>query len=221
MSKSNKGARDRQRQMSGQISGEKLLPLSTGAPIEEYILEYYGDISDDVKDFPGISVQIINERYASIGVPQEDRAAFLSTSSQVATTLPILYGLNAQGALDEAGILIFHTYPYGELRGNGVVIGFIDTGIDYTNSVFQYEDQSTRIQRIWDQSIEGNPPEGFNYGSEYTKEQINEAIKSPDPYSIVPSRDDNGHGTSIAGIAAGYDRSGANEYIGGAPDAEI
>lgn len=221
MSEFHEGNGNHQRQMPGQVEGQQLLPLSTGAPIEEYILEYYGDISDDIEGFPNISLQIINQRYASIGVPQEDREAFLRTSSQVATTLPILYGLNAQGALDEAGILLFHTYPYGELRGNGVVIGIIDTGIDYTNSVFQYEDGSTRIQRIWDQSIEGNPPEGFNYGSEYSKEEINQAIQDPDPYSIVPSRDENGHGTSLAGIAAGYDRSGANEYIGGAPDAEI
>lgn len=201
--------------------GEQLLPIPTGAPIESYILEYYGDVTEGVAGFSGVTVELIDQRYASIGVPQAQRERFLSINPPPSVTLPLLYGLNAVQALDEAGILLFHTYPYGELRGAGVVIGFIDTGIDYTNSVFQYEDGSTRIQRLWDQSLEGTPPRGFNYGAEYSKDQINQAIMSPDPYSIVPSKDDNGHGTSIAGIAAGYDRSGANEFIGGAPDAEL
>mgnify|MGYP001094739526 FL=1 len=209
------------RKFNRQNSGEVILPLSTGAPVEEYILEYYGDISQGLEEFPNISVQIINRRYAYLRVPQEERERFLLNNQPEAVTLPILYGLNAQESLEEAGISLFHTYPYGELRGDGVVIGIIDTGIDYTNDVFRYEDGTTRIQRIWDQTIEGAPPRGFNYGSEYMKEEIDEALRDPDPYSIVPSRDENGHGTFIAGIAAGYDRSSANEYIGGAPDAEL
>ncbi len=204
-----------------QSLGQQLLPISTGAEIEDYILEYYGNLSEGLAGFPDVAFQIINQRYASIKITQAQREGFLTISPPPSVTLPLLYGLNAREALDEAGILLFHTYPYGELRGAGVVVGIIDTGIDYTNSVFQYEDGTTRIQRLWDQSIEGNPPRGFNYGTEYTREQINEAIMSPDPYSVVPSRDANGHGTFIAGITAGYDRSGANEYVGGAPDAEL
>ena len=213
--------RNDNRQQSKQPPTQQLLPLPTGAPVEEYILEYYGELSQGVPGFPNISVQLINQRYASIGVPSEDRQRFLTLNPPPGVTLPILYGLNAQEALDEAGILLFHTYPYGELRGRGVVIGIVDTGIDYTNDVFRYEDGTTRIRRIWDQSEEGTPPLGLNYGAEYSQEQINEALASPDPYSIVPSRDENGHGTAIAGIAAGYDRSGENQYVGGAPDAEL
>ncbi len=209
------------RKASIQSLGQQLLPIPTGAPIEEYILEYYGSVVKGLDGFPDIGVDIINQRYASIRMNIEERDAFLDISPPPSVTLPLMYGLNAEEALEEAGILLFHTYPYGELRGKDVVIGFIDTGIDYTNSVFQYEDGTTRIQKLWDQSLEGTTPKGFSYGAEYSKEQINEALMSPDPYSIVPSKDDNGHGTFIAGIAAGYDRSGANEFIGGAPDAEI
>ncbi|HHX63125.1 MAG TPA: S8 family peptidase [Epulopiscium sp.] len=219
--KSHRNAKNYYRKMPIQTPGEQLLPLPTGAPIEEYILEYYGSIAEGLGNSPSASVEIINQRYANIRLPQEERESFLIHNPSEAVTLPLLYGLNAREALDEAGILLFHTYPYGELRGRGVVVGIIDTGIDYPNSVFRYEDGTTRIQRIWDQSIEGSPPTGFKYGTEYMKEQINEALASPDPYSVVPSRDENGHGTVIAGIAAGYDRSGANEYTGGAPDAEL
>lgn len=203
------------------MSRQQLFPLSTGAPIEEYIIEYYGDLLEGIEEFPNVDVQIINRRYASVRVPQEDRERFLMEHPAEGVTLPLLYGLNAQEALDEAGILLFHTYPYGELRGRDVVVGIVDTGIDYTNSVFRYEDGSTRVERIWDQTIDGAPPTGFNYGTEYLKAQINEALEAPDPYSIVPSTDDNGHGTFVAGVAAGYDRSGDNEFVGGAPDAEL
>lgn len=206
---------------SRQQPAQFLTPLATGAPIEEYILEYYGDITQGIAGFPDVRIQVINERYASIYVPASERERFLKNNQPPSITLPLIYGLNAQEALEEAGILIFHNYPYGELRGRGVIIGIIDTGIDYTNNVFRYEDGTTRIQRIWDQSIEGNPPTGFDYGTEYSAEQINEALQNPDPYSVVPSRDENGHGTAIAGIAAGYDRSGEGQYVGAAPDSEL
>lgn len=134
---------------------------------------------------------------------------------------PELLGLNSREALAEANILQFHDYPYGELRGNGVLIGFVDTGIDYTHKVFRNEDNTSRIVAIWDQSIPGAPPEGFTYGTEYLQEQINEALRAEDPYSIVPSRDENGHGTFLAGIAAGDDKTVADEYFGGAPNASI
>lgn len=77
---------------------------------------------------------------------------------------------------------------------------FIDTGIDYQNPVFLDENGNSRILAIWDQTVQtGIPPEGFKYGSEYRREDINLALRSEDPYSIVPSRDENGHGSILAG----------------------
>ncbi len=83
------------------------------------------------------------------------------------------------------------------------MIGYIDTGIDYRNDAFRYPNGDTRIAAIWDQTIQtGTPPEGFLYGSEYRENEINQALQSDDPYSIVPSRDEIGHGTAIAGTLA-------------------
>ena len=80
------------------------------------------------------------------------------------------------------------------------MIGFIDTGIDYRNPVFQYSDGTTRIYRIWDQTIrDGTKPEGIAYGSEYKTEQINAALRAENPLETVPSMDTNGHGTFVAG----------------------
>lgn len=97
------------------------------------------------------------------------------------------------------------------VSGKGVLVGFIDSGIDYTHPAFMDYDGNTRIEYIYDLS---------NKGAVYNKQQINEAIKSDDPYSIVPEIDDTGHGTHVAGIACGGGRI-PNEYKGVAPDASI
>ncbi len=135
--------------------------------------------------------------------------------------IPKCYTLLDTDAMTQAGILQVQNYPTLNLQGSGVMIGFIDTGIDYRNPVFQNLDGSTRIAGIWDQTIQdGMPPEGLLYGTEYRREQIDEALRSENPLRIVPSVDEENHGTFLASIAAG----GANEenqFIGAAPDATI
>ena len=80
-------------------------------------------------------------------------------------------------SMNQSGISQVQYYPTIELLGNGILIGFIDTGIDYTNDVFRNLDGTTRILGIWDQTIQsGDPPEGFYYGSLYGEEEINEAL---------------------------------------------
>ena len=96
--------------------------------------------------------------------------------------------------------------PPLSLSGAGVLVAIIDSGIDYENEVFRNGDGSTRIRNLWDQTIPGNPPEGYVMGTEYTREQINEALAAQtrqERLQIVPSQDFSGHGTSVAGIAAG------------------
>lgn len=103
--------------------------------------------------------------------------------------------------------------PYG-LTGRGVLIGILDSGIDYANPDFRNEDGTTRILALWDQTVPGSPPEGYFLGTEYTREQINEALAQPDPasrFAIVPSGDVSGHGTAVAGIAAGSGRGSAGQ----------
>ncbi|MHC1724046.1 MAG: S8 family peptidase [Aminipila sp.] len=127
-------------------------------------------------------------------------------------------GLTDQESLEAAGIIQVQQQPYLNLNGQGVLIGFVDTGIDYTLDVFKYEDGTSKIKYIYDLSIPGTPPAGFPLGTEYTNEQINAALASESPYEIVPQRDVSGHGTFLASISAG--RS-VGDFIGAAPDSEI
>ena len=123
--------------------------------------------------------------------------------------------------LEEMGIAGLDRLPYLDLSGRGVIIGFIDTGIDYTHPVFKNPDGTSRITAIWDQNVEdGTPPQGFAYGVEYTGEQISQALESGDPQAVVPERDENGHGTFVAGVAAG-NRDRESGFSGVAPFSDI
>ena len=82
--------------------------------------------------------------------------------------------------------------------------------MDYTHPDFRNEDGSSRILALWDQTIPGNPPEGYLIGTEYTKAQIDEALREYDEgrgRGLVPSVDTSGHGTRVLGIAAGNGRA--------------
>lgn len=145
-------------------------------------------------------------------------------------SVPKLYGLMQTGvitspfnpdALIASGITQAQRSPLN-LTGKGCVICFIDTGIDYTLDAFRDADGNSRILAIWDQSVQtGTPPAGFQYGSEYNREAINTALLADDPYAFVPSKDEIGHGTMLAGLAAGRVSTGSNLYVGAAPDADI
>lgn len=145
--------------------------------------------------------------------------------------IPKLYGLmqmplGSEGAFDpnpllQSGILQVQRDPLN-LTGRGVVIGFLDTGIRYDDAVFRKPDGSSRILGIWDQTIQtGEPPAGLLYGTEYKKGQIDAALASENPREIVPSYDEDGHGTAIASVAAGSSVSGGLRFLGAAPEADI
>ena len=134
---------------------------------------------------------------------------------------PSVLTLNSTISLEKSGIGTVQRNPYLALFGRGVLVAVIDTGIDYQHQAFLYNDGTTRILSLWDQTIQtGNPPEGFTYGTEYTREYINVALRSEDPLSIVPSVDTNGHGTAIASVIAGKPNA-AQSFSGVVPEADL
>ena len=136
-------------------------------------------------------------------------------------TVPQCYTLLDMDALNQAGIISVQNYPTLHLMGQNILIGFIDTGIDYQNRVFRNLDGTTRIAGIWDQTDQsGEPPRELAYGSFYGEETINAALRSDDPLEIVPSEDTQGHGTFVASVAAGGGDE-ANRFLGAAPESVI
>ncbi len=173
-----------------------------------------------VRNNPNIAIaQILAGRYAlSYARQSVYQSIAASLGSGIISIASIVLGLLDRASLQSSGILQVHDQPYLELRGRGVLIGFVDTGIDYTLDCFKYEDGTSKIQYIFDQTAEGPHPEGFFVGTEYTNEQINAALRDPNPLTIVPEVDTSGHGTFLASVAAGRE---VGDSIGAAPDAEI
>ncbi len=186
----------------------------------DYVIEYSGDVNALLQVYNPDCVQILNRRFAIIhqritGNPM------VSLNQYGYATVAKCFGILDTSSIEETGVLRLRRQPYIDLLGRDVIIGFIDTGIEYTHPAFVNADGTTRILSIWDQTIrEGRPPEGIYYGSEYLQQEINEALQAEDPLSIVPSTDINGHGTFLAGIAAG-NIDEENDFTGMAPLAEI
>ena len=201
---------------------------------------YSNDYADAIIDFPVEG--ILGDITDTCVIPVDDRFSVVFRNRLLTPDIPgntyeyqyvpKIYGLMVDGggvgavpfnpsALIESGIRSLQGAPL-YLRGRGVLVAVIDTGINFALPQFRDELGQSRIMALWDQNDGGTnpPPEGFYYGSEYTKEDINRALESERPYIALPSRDENFHGTIMAGIAAGSEIA-ENGFIGAAPEAEL
>lgn len=189
----------------------------------DFISTYGENVLDYIITESSRCVQTVSSKYIVRYIPSNPQ--IVGEGSSVAVfgyqSIPKLYTLADSTNMDEIGVTKLRNQPYLNLTGEGVTIGFIDTGIDYRHPAFQFSDGTTRIEAIWDQTIQtGTPPTGLYYGSVYTTEDINQALASDNPYDIVPSKDENGHGTFLAGIAAG-NQDTTNDFTGAAPNSKI
>lgn len=179
-------------------------------------------------------IQHINRSY-DIYYFGRDTVPPLGFEDYTYSSIPKCFGLLDTSALEESGILQLQQNPALALYGQGVLVGFVDTGIAYENKCFRSADGSTRIAAIWDQTAAPagedileepeagsvfHAPEGFEYGTEYTREDINRALRSENPREIVPQQDTDGHGTLLSSIACGSeDESGG--FVGAVPYSEL
>ena len=160
----------------------------------------------ELNNLPDVSAVTLNESfgavYLSINKIPEIRDYIKDIYQEEDTQV---FTLNSITPIEASNVINFQDNPYLSLTGKGVILAILDTGIDYLNTEFQKEDDTTRIISIWDQNIESDKKVyGVKLGTEYSSEQINQAIQlqkaGQDPYSIVPSKDENGHGTMVAGL---------------------
>ncbi|MBH1940731.1 S8 family peptidase [Mobilitalea sibirica] len=174
-----------------------------------------------LEGFTDATIHIMNDAFAIVHVPATqitDR-----TIEQFGfSVIPNLFGLISETSLEASRVDRLRTIPAFDLRGEGVLVGIVDTGIDYTNPVFRREDGTTKVMAIWDQTIDSAQEYPYNYyfGTQYQAEQINQALASENPLEIVPSTDEIGHGTMLASIAAGMDIP-EDDFYGVAPEADL
>jgi len=189
----------------------------------DYLIEYHpnGMMSGESRQ-DNCFIKASN-RFAVI---YEEGKAYGAGSLTGVKMIPRCYGLvSSEEILESAGIAQVRRQASLNLMGQGILVGFVDTGIDYSHPAFIGSDGRTRILSIWDQTVqnpgeEEHTPEFFDYGAEYTMEDINRALESDNPLEIVPSRDEEGHGTFLAGAACGNDMPESN-FSGVAPLASI
>lgn len=193
----------------------------------ELIVKYSGDISHLEDLERGIIIEKLSNEYAIIRIPEDLIAEFVANPEIEFVEKPKnLYFSLVQG-IRQSCVLPVRRSPYF-LEGRDVITAIIDSGIDYFHPDFRNENGSTRILALWDQTLqprEGEkPPYEFRRGVEFDREDIDRALAAgseAEGFQIVPSRDTSGHGTHVAGIAAGNGRASAGRYTGVAPESEL
>lgn len=185
----------------------------------ELIVKYHGSL--EALEALNIQVEYLIAGYALLKVPENLVETMASLEEIEYVEKPKRYFYDATNPPEDSCVA---QLPRGDLSltGRGVLIAILDSGINYTLPVFRREDGSTRIRYLWDQTLtSGPPPSGFRLGTEFDGEQINTALNAETPqqrFELLPTVDSSGHGTAVAGIAAGFHSGG---YRGLAPESEL
>ena len=184
----------------------------------DFIVKYMQNIYDREETIPGIRFQAINDLFGVLYIPL-DMLSGIEVNSYSYGSLPKCYTYMDLESLSASGITRLHNHPYLQLRGKGTAVAIVDSGIDYRNPVFRNE-AGSRIEFLWDQTLEGGPDQPVPYGRLFRKEEIDRALAAEDPLEIVPSVDTNGHGTMLAAAAAGNLVLQEN-FSGAAPESSL
>lgn len=205
---------------------EKSSDLSTGFnPLEEtweVIVKHTGNLSSIQETYPQLQITELLNNYGILQLPESliDAVASEEIITYMEKPKQLFFEVNAG---KRAACITSLQARLPLLTGRGTLVGIIDSGIDYTHPDFRNPDGSTRIAVLWDQTIPSNTvtdvlspentlsaPEGYFLGTLFSSEIINEALNAQTPearFSICPSQDNSGHGTHVAGIAAGNGRA--------------
>jgi len=187
--------------------------------IWEVIVKYVGTLSSLKEKYPQIEITELLNNYGILQIPEflvdtvasEDIITYMEKPKR-------LFFEVTEGKRASCITTIQTRLP--ELTGRGTLVGLIDSGIDYAHPDFRNNNGTTRILALWDQTIITNTlaaPEGYSLGTLFTPEIINKALEASDSQtrlSICPSQDLSGHGTHVAGIAAGNGRASNGIYRG-------
>lgn len=186
----------------------------------EVVVKFNGNFRDMLDKFPVIEGLELLYQYAILRVP-EDLVDAVANDVQISYMEKPKNLFFAYEKTEKKNTVIVNRIEREDvgtteasLAGRGTIIAIVDSGIDYAHPDFCNADGTTRILFLWDQTLQ----------RVYDSQQINEALAALDDsqrYALVPSRDLSGHGTHVAGIAAGNGRASGGRYIGVAPEASL
>ncbi len=196
---------------------EKSPALSVGINREEkrweLIVKYNGDLNVVLEALPEIQAISLSGGYAIMTVPESliESLAGFSQVEYIEKPKRLYFSVNR----GKSNSCINPLQENGNgLTGRGVITAIIDSGIDYYHRDFRDAEGKSRILELWDQDRD----------TVYTRDQINEALEAGSrtaAYQIVPERDVSGHGTAVAGIAAGSGLEGDGRYRGVAWESDL
>lgn len=207
----------------------------------EVIIRYTGSL-DNIREELNISIEELLGGYAIARIPQFLIPVLSEYPEIDYIEKPKELLINSMNGVDASCVSRVRLPDYN-LTGRGTLVACLDSGVDIYHPDFQNDNDTTRIERIWDQTVFGNPPSGFQTGSLYTAEDINNAISAElqrisirsggidgrelrdstvfGGRDIVPVFDSTGHGTAVLGIIAGNGRASGGRNAGMAPEAGI
>lgn len=181
----------------------------------ELIVKYNGDLNGLAGRLGFEAVLLINY-YAVVTIAQDKIEELLSQPEIEFAEKPnrLFFELEDAVAASCLPVRIAGNFGSVTLSGRGIVVGIVDSGIDYAHPDFRNPDGTTRIELYWDQTA----------AKIYTREEIDRALKAgsiPERLSIVPATDISGHGTAVAGIAAGNGAASGGRYRGVAYESDL
>ena len=207
--------------------------LSTGSSSDGFwdlIVLYTGSPQTLQNEFPSSSFTFLLGNYAIVKISEDDIPSLAAFPQVIYIERPRQLFFEIVSARQASCLsAIQENSSYG-LTGKGILISVIDSGIDYAHPDFCNPDKTTRLVALWDQTILADPsagrfaPAGYSQGTLFSPEQINAALQADtfeQRMELVPSTDVTGHGTHVAGIAAGNGRASGGLYRGIAPESSL
>ncbi len=199
--------------------------LAQAEPGTEFPVYLRGDV-DAIFGFVrehGGAVKAVFNNIVSVRLPA---SAFSSISAQPGITC-VEYDWAKGEMLSDVALITNNVAPVHAgvsplpeaYKGKDVIMAFIDSGIELDHPDFQHEDGSTRVIALWDHTQAANDPQRvpqpFNYGQEWTAEDINAGISNH-----VDQAQWSGHGSTVSGVGVGNGNA-TGDFVGVAPEADI